>query len=229
MSVSDSNSRPGGAVARGRRPSDATTISDILESAKEAFAKNGFDGATVDLICRRAKVSKQLLYYYFGSKAELYSVILEEAAEDTSELMAGADYTALDPGAALSEFVRNMFRDYVDRPQIVKMTIDEAQHNFVHVGTKSPLCAVLRKLIDEILTDILERGKASGDFRDDVDADQLFWVIFSMVTTWFAHFPLISRVTRAKDGSDIDMNRWASDSIDFVLAAIARNVQAGAS
>lgn len=207
-------------VARGRRSANATTITDILDAAKEEFANRGFDSATVDSICRRAKVSKQLLYYYFGSKSDLYTLILREAAEGTSNLIESTQYRALPPEAALTKFMQNLFRDHIDRPQIAQMTIDEAQHSFAHVGKKSPLATVLRKLIDEILGEIVERGCSDGSFRAGVDADQLFWVIFSLVTTWFSHFPLVSLVHRTGGGADMDVTAWCANSVDFVLAAI---------
>lgn len=209
------------AMTRGRRSSNATTIVDILDAAKEEFASSGFDSATVDSICRRAKVSKQLLYYYFGSKAELYSLILKEAAEGTTKFIGCTEYSAFPPETALAKFMQNLFRDYMDRPQIAKMTIDEAQHGFAHVGKGSPLAMVMRKLIDEVLGEIVERGRANGTFRDNVDPDHLFWIIFSLVTTWFTHFPLVSLVSRTRYDNDMDVAAWCAMSIDFVLAAIA--------
>ncbi|MFM6829566.1 MAG: TetR/AcrR family transcriptional regulator, partial [Novosphingobium sp.] len=111
---------------RGRRTANATTIDDIVSAAKEEFTIHGFDGTTVDSICRRAKVSKQLLYYYFGSKSDLYTIILKEAAEKTAAFIACTEYAALAPEEALRQFMHNMFREFVERPQIVRMTIDEA-------------------------------------------------------------------------------------------------------
>lgn len=207
---------------RGRRTSNATTIADILDAAKAEFATHGFDGTTVDSICRRAKVSKQLLYYYFGSKSDLYSLILQEAAENTSVFIASTEYHALPPETALRHFIENFFREFEDRPQIAQMTIDEAQHNFAHVGKASPLATVLRRLIDEVLGGIVERGRSSGVFCGECDADRLFWIIFSLVTTWFAHSPMVLLVSRARVGGEMDAATWRANSIDFVLAAIAK-------
>jgi AcrR family transcriptional regulator len=208
------------ASIRGRRMSNATTIADIVNAAKEEFTAHGFDGSTVDSICRRAKVSKQLLYYYFGSKSDLYTIILKEAAEKTATFIGSNDYAALAPEQALRQFMQNMFREFVERPQIARMTIDEAQHAFVHVGKASPLAAVLRTLIDDVLGPIVERGRTAGTFRADCDADQLFWAIYSFVTTWFATSPMVSLVTRTRTGADMDAAAWRANSIDFVLAAV---------
>ncbi len=191
-----------------------------MNAAKEEFTIHGFDGTTVDSICRRAKVSKQLLYYYFGSKSDLYTIILKEAAEKTASFIGNNDYAAIAPEQALTQFMQNMFREFVERPQIARMTIDEAQHAFVHVGKASPLAAVLRSLIDDVLGPIVERGRAEGAFRADCDVDQLFWAIYSFVTTWFATSPMVSLVTRTRTGADMDAAAWRANSIDFVLAAV---------
>jgi AcrR family transcriptional regulator len=49
----------------------------ILEAAMAEFSKAGFAGARVGSIARRAKVSQQLLFHYFGSKRGLRSAAVE--------------------------------------------------------------------------------------------------------------------------------------------------------
>ena len=48
----------------------------ILNAADHVFAKFGFDGATVDAIADRARLSKPNLHYYFRTKRLLYSAVL---------------------------------------------------------------------------------------------------------------------------------------------------------
>ena len=49
----------------------------ILAAAQAEFARRGYDGARVDAIVARARISKNLLYHYFRGKEELYIRILE--------------------------------------------------------------------------------------------------------------------------------------------------------
>lgn len=44
----------------------------IIKVAIEEFAKNGYKAASTNNICKKAKVSKGLIYYYFKSKEEIY-------------------------------------------------------------------------------------------------------------------------------------------------------------
>src|SRR5690554_6606290 len=53
------------------------TRSRILDAAKRAFAEKGFEGAVLADIARRARVSKQLLNHYFGSKERLFQEVHE--------------------------------------------------------------------------------------------------------------------------------------------------------
>ncbi|MEP6768834.1 MAG: TetR/AcrR family transcriptional regulator [Acidobacteriota bacterium] len=44
----------------------------IARIALEEFARNGFDGARMERIARRARVNKRLVSYYFGRKEDLF-------------------------------------------------------------------------------------------------------------------------------------------------------------
>ena len=43
------------------------------------FAAKGLAGARVNEIARRARISKRMLYHYFGDKEALWLAVLEEA------------------------------------------------------------------------------------------------------------------------------------------------------
>lgn len=48
----------------------------ILDAALNVFYEAGFDGARVDVIARRAGVNQALIYYYFKSKEELFTELI---------------------------------------------------------------------------------------------------------------------------------------------------------
>ena len=49
----------------------------ILAAALEEFAAEGFAGARVARIARRARINKRMLYHYFGNKEDLFREILD--------------------------------------------------------------------------------------------------------------------------------------------------------
>ena len=53
----------------------------IMETALELFANDGYYTTSVAKIARRAKISKGLMYHYFDSKEGLISAILDQGME----------------------------------------------------------------------------------------------------------------------------------------------------
>lgn len=51
----------------------------IIRAAMEQFAKNGYKKATIDEIVAEAKISKGLIFHYFGNKKKLYLYLYEFA------------------------------------------------------------------------------------------------------------------------------------------------------
>jgi AcrR family transcriptional regulator len=70
------------APKRGNRPAravDLGTKNQILEAALTAFARDGFDGASLPKIAEIAKIGHPLIHYYFGSKDNLWRETVEYA------------------------------------------------------------------------------------------------------------------------------------------------------
>ena len=50
----------------------------ILKAAKREFAEKGFEGARMGSIAKRAEANQALIHYYFGTKENLYTEILNK-------------------------------------------------------------------------------------------------------------------------------------------------------
>lgn len=62
---------------RGRRPGGPDTRGQILDSARESFARRGFSGTTIRGVATAAGVDPALVHHYFGSKDDLFLAALE--------------------------------------------------------------------------------------------------------------------------------------------------------
>ena len=58
---------------RGRRSGDADTRRLILEAARSAFARVGYEAATIRLIAADAGVDPALVHHYYGTKEDLFA------------------------------------------------------------------------------------------------------------------------------------------------------------
>lgn len=51
----------------------------LLEAGLEVFARDGFRGATIERICRKAGANIAAAHYHFGDKRRLYQAVFEHA------------------------------------------------------------------------------------------------------------------------------------------------------
>ena len=73
----------------------------ILKGALEVFKASGLEGATMDQIAQNSGFGKATLYYYFKSKEDVFSAILEDGWENIWE--------SLEPIIADQDSPRNSF------------------------------------------------------------------------------------------------------------------------
>ena len=65
----------------------------VLDGARDVFLRDGFEGASVDDIARRAGVSKATLYSYFPDKRLLFSEVARvECNRQAQAALAGMPY-----------------------------------------------------------------------------------------------------------------------------------------
>lgn len=62
-------------------------LCQILEGARAVFREQGFGGASVDDIARRAGISKATMYRYFPDKAAIYAEVLRRDCQRQAMLM----------------------------------------------------------------------------------------------------------------------------------------------
>ncbi|MGN0469022.1 MAG: TetR/AcrR family transcriptional regulator [Acutalibacteraceae bacterium] len=68
------------------------TKEKILKAATEEFALYGFDGATVNQICKKHGISKGLVYHNFKSKEDLYLRCIQNAADEFVSYMSRYEF-----------------------------------------------------------------------------------------------------------------------------------------
>ncbi|OLL71943.1 Transcriptional regulator, TetR family [Pseudonocardia sp. Ae168_Ps1] len=158
------------APEEGVRQRDAErTRTEILDEATAEFARAGLAGARVDVIAARTRTTKRMLYYYFGSKQGLYLAVLERAYVGIRALERGLEVDDLPPAKAVRAVAELTFDHHEAHPDFIRLVAIENIHHAEHLRT-SPVLSGLADPAVDVLGGILERGRAVGLFRDDVDA-----------------------------------------------------------
>lgn len=213
---------PTDAAGQKPRTRDAgATKQRILDAAKKEFAKNGLGGARVDVIAEKAQANKRMIYHYFGSKEGLFQTILENAYVDirTAEQKLNLDH--LEPAAALERLVRFTWDYYLKNPEFITLVNSENLHRAKHLKKSEVIKVYSRRFVD-MVRGILERGVASGVFRDGVDPVQL-----NITVAAIGYYYLTNRFT----GSIVfEKDLMAKDALDerlrFNIDTILRLVKA---
>jgi AcrR family transcriptional regulator len=167
------------AAASHERHRDADrTKAEILDAATQEFAEHGYSGARVDVIATKTRTTKRMLYYYFESKAGLYTAVLERAYAGIRESEHELDVEELDPVAAIRRLAELTFDHHESHPDFVRLVMIENIHRAEHL-TESDSIANLNMPAIEIIGRILERGRAEGVFRRPADAIDVHMLISS--------------------------------------------------
>ena len=82
----------------------------IIKFAFEEFSKHGLMGSRVENITKRAKVNKAMLFYYFGSKKNLYELIIKK----TVAMLLEKINDLISPSLSIEEFLEKFPLLYID-------------------------------------------------------------------------------------------------------------------
>jgi AcrR family transcriptional regulator len=139
-----------------------------LLAAADEFAAGGLFGARVDQIARRAETNERMLYYYFGSKEQLFTAVLEHAFGALMDTERSLDLDGVAPVEAMTRLAHFVWDYYRDHPELLRLINNENLHEARYIKGSTRI----RELISPVvatLAGILERGAKAGLFRTDVD------------------------------------------------------------
>jgi AcrR family transcriptional regulator len=157
----------------------------ILVEAAKAFARFGFQKASVDEIAKKAGVAKGTIYLAAPSKKDLfYEVLLREIRSWNAELL-----KRIDPRKDADEILVSIAWDSI-------RTLD--QRPLVHdllLGKHRELIPDLAERIDELrrigmepVAEVLRLGVRQGRFRPELDVDEIASVLLDLhVSTLLFH------------------------------------------
>ncbi|KAA9006992.1 TetR/AcrR family transcriptional regulator [Histidinibacterium aquaticum] len=178
-------------IKRGRK------FDQVLEGARDVFMSDGFEGASVDEIAKRAGVSKATLYSYFTDKRLLFlEVAKSECARQADSAvhqvdMSGSPREVLrDIGWRMIEFVTSDFGQ-----RVFRLCVAESER-FPQLGREfyenGPL--LVRKKLLSYFDESIARGElriddrelAADQFHELCKADLFPRLVFSMARSFDA-------------------------------------------
>lgn len=195
----------------------------LLHAAGEAFARDGFDGASVRAICEAAGANVSAVKYHFGSKHDLYREVVVAAhvqmhnAEPMPELP--ADATPTQARETLADFVAWFMRlvlSEADKPpwagrllacETVQPT--DALDEFVRL-VAGPIRGELHRIVRAVI----------GDAHPDHVADDLTHSVIALCVNPKHSFEILSRLGFPPPTDVPSINRMAHTVARFALSGL---------
>ncbi len=185
----------------------------ILSAALEQFAEKGFAGVRVDEVAISAGTNKQLIYYYFGGKSELYDASFDRLIELTDYLWADVE-----AAPTLAEAIECYRRQ--DSPAAV------IWHRFlawegVEYATRNE--SIRREDVRtetwQRLVKVVQQAQLRGELSQDLDASMFALLLTSFIGTPLV-LPQVAKMITQTDPNGADFARRQGDLFDSLLAAL---------
>jgi AcrR family transcriptional regulator len=161
------------------RPASGHVRQSILIAARALFAQKGYSGATVDEIIVKAKTTKPMLYYYFGSKEGLFAAVLEDVYAAMRQIESSLRVTDLPAVDAMRKVVQVTFDYHANNSEWVRLISIANIHYAKHIRRSGTIASKNLPIIG-ILRRMLRQGSQEGVFRSDVDPLHLHLLIISL-------------------------------------------------
>jgi AcrR family transcriptional regulator len=189
----------------------------ILSAALKAFARDGFNGASMPAIAKMAQVAPTLIHYYFGSKENLWRETIDYSLGNLRRdaLAIGHATRALAPLDRLRALLQTLARHAARYPDHFVMITAEAR------SESDRYAWVLENYTGVIFEEIVHtlRDAQEIDLIDDVSIEQL---TFHLVGGLLVYFTLNPR--RPKDPDPSELDRLSNEYTDMVFKLLLQGI-----
>lgn len=193
----------------------------ILAAAEAEFADKGLAGARVDAIAEASGINKQMIYYYYGSKEDLYLEVLERAYAAMRKEESELNLTDLHPVDAIRKLVEFKFDYYTRNPAMIRLLASENMQNAKYLKRSSRLREMHISLID-MLQSVLTAGERQKRIRPGIDPVQLYLTIASLSYFYFSNAATLSTVFGRNLARAEERKARTANAVEFVLSYIRK-------
>jgi AcrR family transcriptional regulator len=218
MSTGAHSSRRRRARSPGRPPVDAEADirSALLEAAKKLFLKHGFERVTARQIAASAGTTAAMIHYYFGNKLGLFRAMIERVIAPLRSLLVDS---LAEPGASPdpARLMGMQMRAIAENPWLPTFVLNEV---LAEKGRfRSTFVRDVASQQAPLVIELLERGRASGRFRPDIEPRFAALTLLSLCLFPFLSRPVSGPVLGIKlEGEELE--RFIAHTVKIFLHGI---------
>jgi AcrR family transcriptional regulator len=188
-----------------------TKALQIMTAARDEFGKRGFEGARVDRIARKARVNKQLVFYYYHSKRGLFQAAVAQATRELEQALAPIAVIEGRPLARLSAALDAQFDFLAGNPELVALLVQAGRSDI------RPFAPAIRRLVV-----LLAEGQGLGEVRDDLDPHLAAAQVLVLMIAYLGLEPLISASAPSLSNEERALpQRWKDAALRLVLEGVS--------
>lgn len=197
------------------------TEARIIQAATEEFAQRGFTGTSLSKIARKAGCSKAIIYRYFGRKEGLYRRILTVNYAELSQRETAHEEPQTDSVEdLLSEILRDLFAFNLEHPAFARLVAWENLAGGEHLQVEEARAA--REPGLQRLRAILNKAKANGLVRNDLDVNKFVYALQAITVVYFSNRYTMKMLT----DFDFESPATVRDFIRFYSSVLAHGISA---
>ncbi len=212
---------PAQLATRGAQERAHKTRDAILRAATRVFARNGFTEGKIESISKLSRTHDRMIYYYFGSKAQLFVEVLEATYQKMNEAEANIHIDLQDPVAALKTVVNFVWQYYLDHPDFITLLNSENLLKGKHIK-KSARASELSSPAVGVLDQVLRSGVEQGLFRGDISARDLYIEIAALGYFYLSNHYTLSVFLNSNLRGLGELEHWRTFITDIALRSVVR-------
>jgi len=140
---------------------------EMIGAAERVFAREGYQGATIEHIAEAADFSVGTLYNFFGSKEELFGEVVSAVSEEVFASMKERVFEEKDPAKALDALIELRLLFPQEHREFAGMFFDMAPSApGAFAQTLPESCRHMYEQYMDAVLDLVRRGTAAGVFRE---------------------------------------------------------------
>ena len=155
----------------------------ILAAATEVFAASGYRAGKVSDVAARIGVTEPVIFQNFGSKAALFTAVLDRVADDVR--------ASLDAVTGHHESVASLLAHILGPgldPRDVAAPRGPGAHRTLFADAASLIAdpeagEAAARVVAGHLADLVRRGQRDGSVRADVNPSAAAWLVLSVLST----------------------------------------------
>lgn len=176
------------------------TKSKIIDAATREFTERGPDATTMERIAKLAGVNKERVYNYFGSKPELFELVLRKKLAIIAETIPVESFTP----DGIGEYAGKLFDYNRENPELIRLVLWEALSFTSAVPEEQQ-----RRDFYAQKTDAFAYAQASGALAESVPPAHLNFLLIALAGYWSV-MPQVARMMTGDSNPDELERRRAS-------------------